>query len=85
MECHHLIIKGTKYDISNIHELLSEISGIAATQKTYDDTVCYFRQLSPFSNFHVSNFIVDDCGFVNLEQYIQWTRPTTLKIVQWQI
>ena len=33
MEGHHLVIKGTKYDISNIHELLSEISGMVATQK----------------------------------------------------
>ena len=68
MEGHHLVIKGTKYDISNIHELPSEISGMAATQKTDDDMVCYFGQLSPFSNFHMSNFIVDDCEFVNLEQ-----------------
>ena len=56
MEGHHLVIKGTKYDISNICELPSEISGMAVTQKTDDDTVCYFGQLSPFSNFHVNNF-----------------------------
>ena len=79
MEGHHLIIKGTKYDTSNIHELLSEISGMAATQKTDDDTVCYFGQLSPFSNFHVSSFIVDDCEFVNSEQYIQWTKANYFK------
>ena len=52
MEGHHLVIKGNKYDISDIHKLLSEISGMAATQKTDDDKVCYFGQISPFSNFH---------------------------------
>ena len=41
--------------------------------------VCYFGQLSPFSNFHVSNFIVDDCEFVNSEQYIQWTKANYFK------
>ena len=41
--------------------------------------VCYFGQLSPFSNFHASNFIVDDCEFVNLEQYIQWTKANYFK------
>ena len=73
IEGHHFVIKGTKYDISNIHKLLSQISGMAATQNTDDDTVCYFGQLSPFRNFHVSNFIVDDYEFVNSEQYTQWT------------
>ena len=58
----------------NINKLPSKISGIAATQKTDDDTLCYFGQLSPFSNFHVSNFIVEDCEFVNSEQYIQCTK-----------
>ena len=71
MEVHHLVIKGTKHDISNIHGLPSEISCMAATQKTDKDMVCYFGQLSPFSNFH---FIVDDFEFVNSEQYIQWTK-----------
>ena len=33
MEGHHLLIKGTKYYISNFHELPNEISGMAATQK----------------------------------------------------
>ena len=74
MEGHHLVIKGTKYDISSIHELLSEISSMAATQKSDDNMVNYFGQVSPFINFHVSNFIVDDFEFVNSEQYIQWTK-----------
>ena len=78
MEVHHLVINKTKYDISNIHELPSEISGMAAT-KTDDDMVCYFGQLSSFSNFYASNFIVDDCEFVNLEQYIQWTKASYFK------
>ena len=43
---------------------------MAATQKTDNDAVCYFGQHSPFNNFHVSNFIVDDGEFVNSEQYI---------------
>ena len=42
MEGHHSVIKGTRYDISNNHELPSEISGMAATEKTDDDMVCYF-------------------------------------------
>ena len=79
MEGHHLVIKGTKYNISNIHELPSEISGMAATQKTDDDMVCSFRQLSPFSNFHAGNFIVDDCELVNSEQYIQRSKANYFK------
>ena len=79
MEGHHFVIKGTKYDISNIHELLSEISSMAATQKSDDDMVCYFGQLSSFSNFHASKFIVDDCEFPHSEQYIQWSKANHLK------
>ena len=74
MAAHHLIIKGTKYDISNFHELPGEMSGRATTQNSDKDMICFFWQLSPFSNFHASNFIVDDCEFVNSEQYIQWTK-----------
>ena len=40
MEGHHLVIKGTKHDTSNIHEIPSEISGIAATQKKQMMTWC---------------------------------------------
>ena len=49
------------------------------TQKSDDDMICYFGQLSPFSNFHASKFIVDDCEFVNSEQYIQWTKANYFK------
>ena len=64
---------------SNIHELLSKISGMVAMQKSDDDSMLFWEKLSPFSNFHVSNFIVDDCEFVNLEQYIQWTKANYFK------
>ena len=83
MEGHHLVIKGTKYDTSNIHELPSEISGMAATEKTDDDMVCYFGQLSPFSNFHVSNFIVNDCEFVKSEKcllLLYYTQSNTVSL-----
>ena len=75
MEVHHLVIKGTKYDISNIHELLSEISWCGShTKKQVMTQYAILGNFSPFSNFHVSNFIVDDCEFVNLEKYIQCTK-----------
>ena len=79
MEGHHFVIKGTKYDISNIHELPSEISGMAATQKWTMTWYAVLGSSAHFINFHASNFIVDDCEFVNSEQYIQWTKANYFK------
>ena len=52
---------------------------MATTQKSDDNMVCYFGQLSSFSNFPVSNFIVDDYEFVNSEQYISRTKAKCFK------
>ena len=47
-----LVIKGIKYMVNNISELQEDISAMKATQKMNEKTLCYFGELSPFSNLH---------------------------------
>ena len=51
-----LVIKGIKYTVNNISKLLEEISAMKATQKINEKALCYFSELSPFSNLHPCRF-----------------------------
>ena len=66
-----LVIKGIKYMVNNISELPEEISAMKATQKMNEKTLCYFGELSPFSNLYPCRFHLHNTDYHSLEQYIQ--------------
>ena len=44
------------------------------TSKSDDNTVAFFGELNPFSNFHRCDFICESKNFHSSEQYIQWKK-----------
>ena len=88
LEGDHLVIKGKHYTCDNIDELPEDISGYKITSKEDSDTIGFFGELNPLSNFHRSHFIVNNHWFHCTEQYIQHKeaeflndKPITLKIM----
>ena len=56
MEGTMLKIKGKRYTRENLHQLPEEVSAFASTSKSNDNTLGFFGELNPLSNFHVCCF-----------------------------
>ena len=71
MEGPTLVIQGKKYNRENIHQLPEKINGFNCTSKSSEDTICFFGELNPFSNFHPCTFEVAGIKYHSSEQFIQ--------------
>ena len=71
MEGDHIVIKGKHYNRDNLNDLLAEISGFKVTSKENSETIGFFGELNPLSNFHKCVFKVDGIWYHSSEQYIQ--------------
>ena len=71
MEADNLIIKGVTYTVNNLANLPEEINGYNSTSKQDNNSIGFFRELNPMSNFHRCNFEVDSITYHSAEQFIQ--------------
>ena len=55
-----LLINGTRYTIDDLDRLPPEIATHKAAEKTNDTHIIFSGELSPYSNFHSCNFVIDD-------------------------
>ena len=69
-----LVIDGKRYSRANLHTLPEELNTTALCSKTNEDTIAFFGELHPFSNFHQCSFNADGNTFHSSEQYIQWKK-----------
>ena len=79
MEGDHLIIKGKTYTVDNLAYLTAEINGFNSTSKTDGETLGFFGELNPLSNFHRCKFQLEDTTYHSAEQYIQHKKVTYFK------
>ena len=66
-----LVVLGKKYTTKTLHKLPDDINGFAASSRSDDNTIAFFGELNPFSNFHFSPFHLDGKDYHCSEQYIQ--------------
>ena len=66
-----LVLKGKKYTTENISNLPDNLSGFHVSSKSDDNTIGFFGELSPFSNFHSCEFELDETKYHCSEQFIQ--------------
>ena len=52
-----VVIQGKDYTLNNLHELPEDINCFKATSKSDDETVGFFGEANPLSNFHPAKFI----------------------------
>ena len=70
----HLVINGTNFGISDLNKLPSDLAPYKATQKEDNSHIAFHGELSPYSNFHRSNFMLRDHQFHLTEQWIQYQK-----------
>ena len=71
LEGGNLIILGRSYNERNLHELPSNLNPHDAASRYSPDTVGFFGELSPLSNFHKSEFTHGGITYHSAEQWIQ--------------
>ena len=74
-----LVLHGTKYNVTNLHTLPTELSCFNVSSKTKDDIIGFFGELNPFSNFYESKFQYNGVNYNNSEQFIQHSKATYFK------
>ena len=74
-----LIIKGLHYTVQTLHKLPANLSGFHVSSRSNNDTLCFFGELSPFSNFHDCPIEVENETFHSSEQYIQLQKARYFK------
>ena len=79
MEGSHIVIDGKHYHRYNLHTLPGELNTFDVTSNSNSDTLGFFGELHPFSNFHPCQFKCDGEEFNSSEQYIQWKKAAFFK------
>ena len=79
MEGTHVVIDGKHYHRHNLHTLPGELNTFNVTSDSNSDTLGFFGELYPFSNFHPCQFKCDGEEFNSSEQYIQWKKAAFFK------
>ena len=79
MEGSHIVIDGKHYHRYNLHTLPVELNTFDVTSNSNSDTLGFFGELHPFSNFHPCQLKCDGEEFNSSEQYIQWRKAAFFK------
>ena len=74
LEGDHLVINGTRYGMSDLNKLPSDLAPFKAAQKEDNSHIAFHGELSPYSNFHRSTFVLHDHQFHSMEQWIQYQK-----------
>ena len=71
MDDDRIVIKGKTYTVNTLNQLPEELSAFKVTTKEDQQTVGFFGEINPLSNFHLAPFCVDGVEYISSEQYIQ--------------
>ena len=71
LEGPYLKLDGKCYHRQNVHTLPEKLGPAEVTSVSDDNSVAFFGELNPFSNFHPCQFSLEGLDFHSTEQYIQ--------------
>ena len=71
LEGPYLKLDGKRYHRQNVHTLPEKLGLAEVTSVSNDNSVAFFGELNPFSNFHPCHFSLEGLDFHSTEQYIQ--------------
>ena len=74
MNYDQVVIQGKDYTLNNLHELPDDLNAFKVSSKSNDDTIGFFGEINPLSNFHPAKFRLNGQQYISLEQYIQATK-----------
>ena len=65
------MLKGRTYNVNTLNQLPEELNVFKVTTKENENTVGFFREINPLSNFYPSTFLYDGIQYISSEQLIQ--------------
>ena len=71
LEGPYLKLDGKRYHRQNVHTLPAKLAPAEVTSVSDKNSVAFFSELNPFSNFHPCQFSLEGIDFHSTEQYIQ--------------
>ena len=77
-----LILDGIEYGVEDLNNLPDDMLTLNLCQKSNDNTIEFFRQHSPFSNFYQASFEHDGHHFKISEHAIQYTKAIMFEDVK---
>ena len=72
-----LIIKGNSYHIEDISKLPENLAVYKVAENSNDTNLVFVGEVSPYSNFHHSPFVVNGQRFHSSEQLVQYQKALT--------
>ena len=72
-----LVINGILYRIEDISKLPPDLAAFKSSEKSNDTHLVFAGELSPYSNFHPSPFIINGQTFHSSEQWVQYQKALT--------
>ena len=79
LDADELVILRKHYTIDKLNKLPPDLNVSNLTSKNNEDTIGYFGQLNPLSNFHPAPFTVNGVHYICSEQFIQHTKAILFK------
>ena len=74
-----LVLQGKCYSVDTLNKLPEELNVFKLTTKSNTDTIGFFGELNPMSNFHPASFYVNGIHYTSSEQFIQHTKAILFK------
>ena len=79
MEGDSIILRGLSYTTENLEDLPEELQGPNISCRKDRNTIGFFGELNPLSNFYPAPFTMDGIHYKNTEQYIQHNKAKFFK------
>ena len=71
LEDDKLVLKGRTYNVNTLNQLPEELNVFKVTSKENEDTIGFFGEINPLSNFYPSSFVHEGVQYISSEQLIQ--------------
>ena len=66
-----LVLKGRSYNVNTLNQLPEELNVFKVTSKENENTIGFFGEINPLSNFYPSSFTHEGVQYISSEQLIQ--------------
>ena len=71
LEDDKLVLRGRVYNVNTLNQLPEELNVFTVTSKENENTVGFFGEINPLSNFYPSTFLHEGVHYISSEQLIQ--------------
>ena len=71
LEDDKIVLKGRRYNVNMLNQLPEELNVFKVTTRENAETIGYFGEINPLSNFYPATFTHDGVQYISSEQFIQ--------------